>query len=72
LAVAGGEADFDVEAAARLCVGGEGGAVGGGDRVHDREAESEAVALVGAVGAEALEGPEEPLVVTSMRPCGWL
>src|SRR5262245_45244978 len=55
------EGDLDVEAAARLRAGGERGFLGCVYRLHVREAEPDAVALVVALDAEALEGPEYPL-----------
>jgi hypothetical protein len=55
------EAHFDVEAASRLRVGSDRSAVGVGDGLHDGEPETDTVAAAGAVGAESLEGLEEPL-----------
>ena len=41
--------------------GGDGGVVGVGYRLHDREAQPEALGVAGAVGGERLERPEQPL-----------
>src|SRR5215813_11563421 len=48
------EADFGLQAAARLRADGEGSAVRLGDGLDDRQPEAEALAVAGAVGAEPL------------------
>ena len=57
--VLGWEVDFDSEAAAGSGVCGDGGIVGVGDRLHDREAEPDPVRGGVCVRAESLEGLEQ-------------
>jgi hypothetical protein len=53
--------DHDLEAAVGTGTDAQVRMVGGGDRGHDRQAQAVALAVAGAVGAESLEGPQEPL-----------
>src|SRR5262245_9233244 len=56
-----GEADLGAQAAAGLRADGEGGAVRMGDGLDDGQAEPEALAVAGAVGAKPLEGLQQPV-----------
>ena len=56
-----GKADFDVQAAAGLRADGERGGVGLGDCLDDGQAQAKAVPVAGAVCAEPLERPQEPV-----------
>ena len=56
-----GEPDLDLEASARVRLGGDGGLVGDRDCLDDREAEPEPVGAVCAFAVESLEGLEEPV-----------
>jgi hypothetical protein len=58
--VGGGEGAGDLQAAVGAGVHAQVGAVGGGDRGDDRQAKAVAVVVAGAVGAAALEGPQQP------------
>ena len=55
----GWEAELDYEAAAGSGLCDDGGVVGVGDRLHDREAEPDPVGRGACVRAESLEGLEE-------------
>ena len=59
----GGEDHFDPQAAFGLGGQGQGGVVGGGDGVHDGQAEAESVAVAGAVDAGSLERLQQSLEV---------
>ena len=57
----GRERHLGSQAASGSWVEGQGGAVGGGDGLHDRQPQAEARAVAGAVGAKPLERPQEPV-----------
>ena len=57
----GRERHLGSHAASGSWVDGQGGAVGGGDGLHDRQPQAEAPGVAGAVGAEPLERPQEPV-----------
>src|SRR5579884_373823 len=59
--LAGRKAHLDGEPAVRPCLSREGSPMGGGDGLDDGEAESESILPAGALGAQALEGLEEPV-----------
>src|SRR5262250_1395299 len=68
--VRGREAHRDVETPAGLGPGGEGRVVGGGDGLDDGQAKTEAVRLLRGIGAEPLEGLEEP-VAAAWASASW-
>jgi hypothetical protein len=57
----GRECHLGSQAASGSWVEGQGGAVGGGDGLHDRQPQAEARAVAGAVGAKPLERPQQPV-----------
>jgi hypothetical protein len=57
------EADLDCQSTGYLCRCCDGRLMGGGDCLDDRGSKANAVAVVGALGAEALEGLGEPVEV---------
>ena len=57
------EADLDCQPTGYLCRCCDGRLMGGGDCLDDRGSKANAVAVVGALGAEALEGLGEPVEV---------
>jgi hypothetical protein len=59
LSVESGESHVDSQAAAGWGLGGDGGVVRVGDRLHDREAEPDSVRSLAWTSAESLEGLEE-------------
>ena len=61
MAPGGRECYLGPQAASGSWVDGQGGAVGGGDGVHDGQPQAEARAVAGAVGAKPLERPQEPV-----------